>query len=275
MYTSFSFWSRVSLISSQDWTQVLSEMRISTFFLLGGCAGRVAGLDGLDRQHMLRVVEPLKPDLDSQDPRPHHFQETLERMQPSSHSRDMLAVAQQVGPAERLALTSRQQLWPKQESDSDGTDKKKHKRRTQTVKGKDKATQSDLKDPSFSTDNGEDSEANAKITNEETVPEGSHRSKAPSAPKRKRGKLAATASTSTVSSETAQQDSSTTGSRKRNPLWFFFTVVTDTDHSEKGEPTDRFFRCIHGESMKVLRMTKLMCGSLNGNKSSQFGIFGS
>ncbi|KAJ7694948.1 hypothetical protein B0H16DRAFT_1241934, partial [Mycena metata] len=40
--------------------------------------------------------------------------------------------------------------------------------------------------------------------------------------------------------------------------------VTDTNHGEKAEPNDRFYRCKHGESSKVLRMTKAMRGSLNG-----------
>ncbi|KAJ6565702.1 hypothetical protein B0H10DRAFT_1965559 [Mycena sp. CBHHK59/15] len=159
-----------------------------------------------------------------------------------------------------------------QESDSDHPNRKKRKRKTRTWKGKSKATQSELEDSAFSSGSGEeteDSEADAKITNEglptTTFPEGSRRSNASGAPKRKKRKVAAAASTSTIVSETAQKESSTTkGSKKRNPLWLFFTDVTETNHGEKGESTDDFYRCNHGESRKVLRMTKLMRGSLNG-----------
>ncbi|KAJ6597895.1 hypothetical protein B0H10DRAFT_2231910 [Mycena sp. CBHHK59/15] len=56
-----------------------------------------------------------------------------------------------------------------QESDSDHPNRKKRKRKTRTWKGKSKATQSELEDSAFSSGSGEeteDSEADAKITNE-------------------------------------------------------------------------------------------------------------
>ncbi|KAJ7262065.1 hypothetical protein C8J57DRAFT_1232190 [Mycena rebaudengoi] len=176
----------------------------------------------------------------------------------------------------------------------DSDDEKKPKKRKRrgaaprtNAKGKGKQTkdaETDPEDPTYSGDDqgdDSDSEADAAITHEEvaeglpskTVPEGStRRQKDPKAkePTRKRKKPR----TETLPSKTTAPVPNTQESvdvpraqraqRTRNPIWHFFNNITDTDHGQNADEGDKFYRCHHGESTNIHRITLLMRYCVNG-----------
>ncbi|KAJ7867336.1 hypothetical protein B0H14DRAFT_3589797 [Mycena olivaceomarginata] len=52
-------------------------------------------------------------------------------------------------------------------------------------------------------------------------------------------------------------------SNYRNPIRLFFEDVTETNHGKPAEKGGKFYRCYHGESKKILKMSKAMRSSLN------------
>ncbi|KAJ7868985.1 hypothetical protein B0H14DRAFT_2572136 [Mycena olivaceomarginata] len=56
-------------------------------------------------------------------------------------------------------------------------------------------------------------------------------------------------------------------SNYRNPIRLFFEDVTETNHGKPAEKGGKFYRCYHGESKKILKMSKAMRSSLNGEVS--------
>ncbi|KAJ7301998.1 hypothetical protein DFH08DRAFT_826996 [Mycena albidolilacea] len=168
--------------------------------------------------------------------------------------------------------------------DDDKPAKSKRKRKTHTTKGKEKATESD-QESAFSADSerDSDSEAGAELSNEElaeSLPTRRFR-KAAHAARRTRmstgdaGKneksiptkrepiriLALSATCLRIPLNRSNQQPS--GRATRNPIWYFFTGPVH-DHHKKVNPGNKFYRCLHGESKEVLRMTNGMRGSLNG-----------
>ncbi|KAJ7254762.1 hypothetical protein C8J57DRAFT_1656825 [Mycena rebaudengoi] len=183
----------------------------------------------------------------------------------------------------------------------DSDDEKKPKKRKRrgaaprtNAKGKGKQTkdaETDPEDPTYSGDDqgdDSDSEADAAITHEEvaeglpskTVPEGStRRQKDPKAkePTRKRKKPR----TETLPSKTtapvpntqesvdvprAQHDSGSVSSGHSAPAIPFGTssTILPTDHGQNADEGDKFYRCHHGESTNIHRITLLMRYCVNG-----------
>ncbi|KAJ7280120.1 hypothetical protein C8J57DRAFT_1567271 [Mycena rebaudengoi] len=153
-------------------------------------------------------------------------------------------------------------------------------------KGKQRETASDVEDLDYSGDdfdeNESDSDAGAKISHEEvadslptkTVPEGAARRPKAKAPPRKRKKTNPS-SVPEQPAPNAESSSNTTqpnppaakkprAPKVRAPIFHFFENITGTNHGEEAEDGDKFYRCRHGESTKVLKITRLMRGTQNG-----------
>ncbi|KAJ7290084.1 hypothetical protein C8J57DRAFT_1212741 [Mycena rebaudengoi] len=167
-------------------------------------------------------------------------------------------------------------------------DKKKPKKRRRrgpapqtNAKGKGKQTNdvgTDPEDLTYSGDDlGDDSdgEADAAMAHEKDglpskmVPTGSSRRlKEPKAKepirKRKKPRTETLASKTTPNTQEYVHTPTQRASRTRNPIWHFFTNITDTNHGQDADEGDKFYRCRHGESTNIHRITLLMRHCING-----------
>ncbi|KAE9388732.1 hypothetical protein BT96DRAFT_1003910 [Gymnopus androsaceus JB14] len=161
------------------------------------------------------------------------------------------------GKNQRMNDAVRAELEEEEEEARSGANKRKRKPRKESTRSKAKAKDcgiSDTEDVAYVASESEselelDSERETRISPEEmvfrskTVPEGTHR---------------------TGKKDKRKTTETTKPTRTRNPIWNFFTNVTDTDHGVAGTADDKFYRCRHGESTKVLKVSKAMRFSTNG-----------